>query len=438
MNWQDEYKRKFVSPEEAVRIIESGETVVIPATTEPFALSRALMKRKDELRNVKIMLRMPRYDIGWLGGSFGDAFDVILDTQPASVGSKAMKEKGIDLVPFLYGLRFKGEHDCRRKADDIDVIMIVVSPPDKNGFCSFGLSLSHKKDYARRARKVLAEISNEPAMRVRTPGDNYIHVSDIDFFVEHIPVPIQERRHEPSQFDRQIAEHVSTIVSDGDTIELGLGLPLSLPSLGAFDDKHDLGIHSPIIGPELLELVRRGVVTGKCKNILPGKCVSSGFRWIQSEEEIAFIDGNPMFEVLGTSYVNDVRVIASNDKMVAINGILAMDLAGQVAADSLGTQMFDGAGGQVDFSIGAMLSKGGASITILHSTASKGTVSRIVPAFEMGTVVSVPWTFTDYVVTEYGIASLLGKSRKQRAEELIAIAHPDFRGELKKEAQRLF
>jgi len=427
-----------VLPEEAVKIIEPGDTVVIPVATECQALSRALMNRKCELKNVKVLLRMPRYDLGWISGDFGDAFNVILDTQPASFGARAMEEKGLDLIPSLYGLRFKLEDDARRKAQPIDAVMIVASPPDKDGFCSFGLYLSHKKDYTGRARKVLAEVSDSPAMRVRTPGDNYIHVSDIDFFVEHSPVAIQEPQYQPDESDKQIAHYVCTIVRDGDTIELGPGLASSLPSLGAFNDKHNLGIHSPIISPALLELVRQGTVTGECKNLHRDKSVSSGFRWIENEEDIAFIDGNPAFEVRSSSYVNDIRVIASNDRMVAINGILAVDLAGQIAADSIGTRMFGGAGGQVDFSIGSVLSKGGCSIAVLQSTTSRGTVSRIASTFEAGTMVSVPWAFADYVVTEYGIAKLLGKSRRQRAQELIAIAHPDFRAELEKQAHKLF
>ncbi|MFC2005404.1 acetyl-CoA hydrolase/transferase family protein [Chloroflexota bacterium] len=438
INWQDEYKRKFVSPEEAVNIVESGDTVIIPVATEPQALSRALMDRKNELKNVKVLIRMPNCDFGWFGGDLGDAFNVILDTQPAVAGARAMEENRTDLIPFLYGLRFKGEDDARRETENVDVAMVVVSPPDNHGFCSFGLYLAHKKDYARRARKVLAEVSDAPATTVRTFGDNYIHVSDIDFFVEHIPVPFEEPRRESGKFDKQIAEYVATVVRDGDTVELGPGLTSSLPTLGAFDGKNDLGVHAPVIGSDILGLVRRGIVTGQRKNIHPGKSVSAGFRWLKGEEDIAFIDGNPAFEVWGNSYVNDIRVIASNNQMVAINGILAVDLSGQITADSMGARMFGGAGGQVDFSIGAMLSKGGCSISVLYSTHSKGTVSRIVPNFEAGTIVSVPWLFTDYVVTEYGVAKLFGKSRRQRAEELIAIAHPDFRAELAKEAKRLF
>ena len=438
MNWKEDYKRKFVPPEDAVKIIESGDTVVIPVATEPMALSKALMKRKHELKNVIVMLRMPRIDIGWLSGNFGNAFNVILDTQPAGVGAEAMRDGRIDLRPFLYGLRFKAENDARRKKEVIDVAMVVVSPPDTNGFCNFGLYLSHKKDYTKRARKVLAEVYDSPAMRIRTEGDNFIHVSEIDYFVDHIPVPVKQARQKHAEEASRIAGYASTLIRDGDTIELGLGLASSLPDLGTFDMRNDLGIHSPIIGPELLDLIRRGNVTGKYKNLHPGKCISSGFRRVAREEDMAFIDCNPFFQVLSSSYVNDIRIIASNDRMVAINAILAVDLTGQVAADSVGTRMFGGAGGQVDFAIGSVLSGGGCSIAILRSTASGGTISRVVPCFEPGTITTIPWTFVDYVVTEYGVASLLGACLRERAKALIEIAHPDFREELAVRAKELF
>ncbi len=438
MNWQDEYKRKFVPPEEAVKDIKSGDTVVIPVDTEPLALSKALMNRSDELENVRVMIRQPRCDLGWISSDFRPAFDVILDTQ-TGVGSQALNEKKIDYIPFLTSLRFKGEGDPRRQVKDIDAVMIVVSPPDNDGFCGFGLYLSHKRDYAKRAKKVLAEVSDTPDMMVQLPGDNRIHVSDIDFFVQHIPVPYQQPPRQPGKIDRRLAEYVSTIVRDGDTLQLGIGSAISsLPTLGAFDDKHELGLHSPIISPELLELVKRGIIPGQRKNVNPGKSVSGGFRGIESKADVAFIDGNPAFEIRDMSYVNDISVIASHNCMVAINSVLAIDLTGQLVADSLGGRMWAGAGGQVEFVIGAALSRGGCSITALSATAAKGAVSRIVPTLERATVVSIPRTFADYVVTEYGIASLWGKSQRQRAQELISIAHPDFRAELAKQAQQLY
>ena len=432
MNWKSEYESKWKSPDEAVEMIKSGDTVVIPVATEPVSLSKALMKRKNELRDVNILLRMPRYEFGWLSEDWGESFTVVIDTQPGGVGAKALVGKSIDFLPSLYGLRFKWEEDARREPGRVDVAMVVVSPPDENGFCSFGAYLSHKKDYVDRARTVLAEVSTKRDMNIRLEGDNRVHISRVDAFVEHVPFAAPAAKAGKQEFGKEIAAFVSNLVRDGDTLELGPGLPSQLPLMHTFDDKNDLGIHSPIIWPGVLDLIKRGIVTGRNKNIHTGKCVSSGFRSISDPADVDFIDGNPIFEIRSSSYVNHIPIIASNDNMVAINGILAVDLNGQIAADSIGGKMFGGAGGLVDFGMGSMLSKGGSSIFVLRSTAAGGKVSRIVRNLDPGTIVSIPWTFADYVVTEYGVAKLLGKTRRQRAEELIAIAHPDFRDELKR------
>ena len=242
----------------------------------------------------------------------------------------------------------------------------------------------------------------------------------------------------PGKVERKIAEYVSSLVHDGDTIQMGPGLAVtSIPEVGGFDNKSDLGCHTAYIGPELFRVVKKGIINGARKNVNAGKTVSGGFQGIESEEDLRFIDGNPMFEVRNMSYVNNIQVIASHDHMVAINGPLAIDLFGQIAVDSLQGRMYGGAGGQIDFAIGAALSKGGRFIAVTHATASKGTISRIVPRLEEGTFASIPFTFADYVVTEYGIASLRGKTFRQRAQELIAIAHPDFQPQLKKEAAKL-
>ena len=440
MDWQEEFKRKYVTADEAVKVVKSGDKVFIPIDTEAQTLLSALIRRKDELENVKILLRNPRIDLGWLQNNLSPSFHIMIDTQ-AGAGSKILNEKRLDFIPFVTSLRFKYEEDKRRISEDIDVVMIVVSPPDRNGFCSFGIYLSHKLDYTRRAKKVLAEVKDATHMMVKTFGDNYIHVSQIDYFVPHAPFPHSSisSKQKPGKNEKNIAEYVSTLIHDGDTIQMGPGLAVtSVPELGGFDGKCDLGCHSAFIGPELLKLIRNGVINGKRKNINPGKAVSGGFMEIESKEDLSFIDGNPVFEVRNMSYINNIRVIASHDHMVAINSPLAIDLSGQLAVDSLQNRMYGGAGGQVDFVMGAMLSKGGCSIAVMHSTASGGTISRIVPALEQGTLVSIPFTFADYVVTEYGIAKLWGKSLKQRAQELIAIAHPNFQPELKKKLAKLY
>jgi 4-hydroxybutyrate CoA-transferase len=442
-DWQEEYKRKSVSADEAVKCILSGEVVAIPIDTAAKALSQALIDRRHEVENVRLLVRSSGADLGWYDEDYKPNIEVIADTQ-AGGASAALNEKKIDFIPFLTSFRFKGyqEENPRHATLPIDVAMIVVSPPDKRGYCSFGTYLSNKKDYAVTAKKVLAEVSEEPFMMVRPPGDNYIHVSQIDCFVPHIPAPQKQlfSSSPPTKDEQSVADHVSTLIRDGDTLHLGPGLVTSsIPLLGALDERQDLGCHGTIILPGIFKLIKEGVINGKRKNIDTGKAVSNGLagkNW--SEDDLTFFDGNPMFEVRTMEYVNDMRVIASQNQMVAINGILAIDLVGQIAMDSVGYRMFTGPGGGVDFLMAAMMSKEGCSISVLRSTASRGKVSRIVPVLEEGTIVSIPRTFADRVVTEYGIANLFGKTRRQRAQELIAIAHPDFRPELKKQAEKLF
>lgn len=437
MNWQEEYKRKFVQPEEAAMAIKSGDKVVIPYDTPVQALSTALIQRKSELENVRVLLRSPRIDLGWLKGDLRPAFDVMIDTQ-AGEASRAINEKGVDFIPFLTSLRFKADENGKREPELFNVAMIIVSPPDAHGYCRFGPYLSHKKDYAKRSKIVLAEVSDEPEMMARTFGDNYIHISEIDYFVQHVQAVnspnVVEKPHKPDKEEQYIAEYVSSLVNDGDTIQLGGGAVASSLMLSAdFGKKQDLGCHSAFIGTAFLKLIKAGIINGRRKNINPGKAVSGGMLRL-SNDELNFVNDNPLFEVRNMSYVNNIQVIASHDHMVAINGILAIDLAGQIAADTLKGKMYGGAGGQIDFAIGSMLSKGGRSISVLRSTTGNGTISRILPRLETGTIASVPWTFADYVVTENGIAKLWGKSLRQRAEELISVAHPDFRSELRKRA----
>lgn len=444
MTWQSEYQQKSVTAEEAVKAIKTGDTVAIPIDTAPLALSRALQARQKELEKVTILLRQPRDELGWFAPELESVFHIILDTQVGSADRK-VNEKRADYIPYLTSLRFKDAGKLPEYPRKLDAVMIVVSPPDGDGYCSFGPYLSHKGDYARSARRVLAEVDDDPGMNIRTPGDNRIHVSEITFFTKHVPPLPKESsapkkaKTGPGDAERKIAEYVATLVHDGDTVQLGAGdVTESMFSFGTFDGKKDLGIHSAIITPGLLGLIRRGIVNGNRKSVNPGKSVSGGFRRIVKPEDISFINGNPHFLVRDMAYINDIRVIASHDNLIAINGVLAVDLTGQIAADSLGTRMFGGAGGQVEFVIGSILSNGGHSITVLRSTTRDGKISRITPTLENGTVVSISRTFADYVITEYGIARLWGKSQRERAAALISIAHPDFRDELQKQAKELF
>jgi len=440
-DWKEEYKRKFVSAEEAVRRVKSGDRVMISSMWEPRALALALSHRKDELTGMDIFPGSFDPQYAWFQPGNEESFNVYLEIPPGVYSKMGGDHPSFDHISSLYPFRFKSE-DERGEGRGVDVFMVVVSPPDENGLCSFGHVLLSKKDTAKRAKVLLAEVTDAPRIAVRAPGDNFIHVDDIDAFIEHTPSDAAQFRSpqmdEPSEHVRWIAEYVSTLVRDGDTIELGMGRTTeSLALLGAFDNKHDLGLHSGMTFPGCIDLIKAGVFNGKRKNINREKVITS---WLFEcdEENLAFVNNNPMFEMQGLEYMHNIRIISSNDNFVAMNGVLSIDLRGQMTSESMGSRVVGIAGGLPPFAMSAMLSKGGRNINIISSTAVKGTISRIVPTFETGTIVTIPHTFADLVVSEYGIARLLGKSRRQRAEELIAIAHPDFRAELKREAQRLY
>jgi 4-hydroxybutyrate CoA-transferase len=323
--------------------------------------------------------------------------------------------------------------------------MIELSPPDEHGYCSFGASVWTKKSECQNAKIVLAEINNN---LIRTYGDNYIHISEIDYCVEHTPsgkAPggtdlLGRRTAEASEEEKTIANYVSTLINDGDTLQVGVGgTSEACCRLGTFDNKVDLGWHSETTPRGIIPLIRNGVINGKRKNFHTGKALATACGG-GSKEDMDFVNMNPCFELYSAEYCLDVRNIAKNDNMVAINSAVSIDFAGQIAAESIGPRVISGAGGQTSFAIGAFLSNGGRSITALTSTAGSGEkrISRITPMLAEGTIVTVPRTISDYVITEYGIAHIKGKTQRQRALELIGIAHPDFRAELKKEAERLY
>jgi len=437
MDWKEDYKRKLTSAEEAVKAVKSGDNVAFAYGTEPLALGLALLNRGIEVGGLSIFVPVPGRDFAWYDPEWKDIFHIEV-TYVLPIVQQMVNDKRGD---FLVGsLVWAHEPGIRRKAD---VILTQLSPPDEHGYCSFGASLWNKKQAIKDANIVLAEVNKN---LIRTYGDNFIHVSEIDYFVEHTPsgrVPgatdmLGRRTTEPGEREKKVGQYVSSLIRDGDTIEIGVGGAAEwLPRLGAFDDRRDLGWFSENTPPGIVDLVRRGIMTGERKTIHKGKAVATACGG-SSKEDMDFINMNPLFELYGSDYILDPRIIAANDNMVAINSAIAVDLTGQIAAESIGPRMISSTGGQLAFAIGASLSKGGRNITVLTSSARGDTVSHIVPTLETGTIVTVPRTLADIVVTEYGIAQLKGKTQRQRAQELIAIAHPNFRAELEKEAQRLY
>ena len=491
-NWREEYHKKLSLPEDAVKLIKSGNRVAVGGSTDqPVILQEALFSRKQELRDVEIVITPMLTHPCWLGPDYEEAFNVTLGGWSGPFGRPLLLERrGKGLVPNTYhGAYIKGpEVGCHSGKVDFDVYMMKVSHPNDKGIVSLGAYRWMKKELARKARTVIAEVDDNQQWFY---GDDTLPVSEIDCFVEYtdpmstiaviedamakanlaedirdtlrqvarmslpsvrsliMPAMIampdafigqaREILADPSEEAKAISEYVSTIIKDGDTIQLGQGSPAGyFGRLGCFDQKRDLGIHTEIACRGLVDLIENGVVTGKHKTLHTGKSVFQGLDGI-TPEETKYCVQNPKVEVYGVEHISDVKVIAAHDNFVSINNALAVDLTGQICFETIfdGIPM-QGPGGQPDFHLGSFFSNGGRPITVLYATAAGGSISRIVPRFEPGAVVSIGRAHACYVVTEYGIACLVGKSLKERAEALINIAHPDFRTELRKEARSLF
>lgn len=306
----------------------------------------------------------------------------------------------------------------------IDVLLVQVSPPDAHGYCSLGLSVDITRAALDAADLVLAEVN---AQMPRTHGDSFVHV---DRLAKLIPVDSPLHEHKPEaldDIDMAIGRHIASVVPNGATLQLGIG-KIPDATLAALDKHHDLGIHTEMFSDGVKTLVEKGVITCRKKTMLPGKIVTSFI--IGSRDLYGWVDDNPFIEMRPASFTNDPFVIAQHDKMIAINAALAVDLTGQVAADTLMGRFFSGIGGQVDFIRGAARSRGGKPIIAMRSTAKNGSVSRIVPALEAGAGVVTSRGDVHYIATEYGIVDLWGKNIRQRALTLIEIAHPDHRADL--------
>ena len=436
-DWQREYESKFISAEEAANTVKSGDTVVFTMGREAHAAGLALAAKIGELKNVRIFVPTPGYDFGWYDEGWQDSFDVCIG-MPTATCQEAIDAKRLDIALGTPVSPHRGFWTT-----PADVVLTEVSPPDEKGFCSFGQSLWNKRQQISMGKIVVAEVNKN---LIRTFGDNFIHVSEIDHFVEHAGSGGAPGKgslagraiKEPEPYLKDIAGYVNELIKDHDTIQIGVGRTTEpLVSLGVLDGKHDLGVHSEATPPGIITLVKDRMITGKYKTTNRGKVVVTSLGG-GSKEEMSWADNNPLFHLVDLNYLEDIRVIASHDNMVSINNALAIDFTGQITAESLGDRRFSATGGQFPFVVGALLSKGGRSIIVLPSTASGGKVSRIMPRLPEGTIITTHYACADHVVTEFGIAELWGASARQRARELISIAHPDFRAELKEEASKMF
>ncbi|MDS0527888.1 4-hydroxybutyrate CoA-transferase [Clostridium sp. SHJSY1] len=429
MNWNDLYKSKVVTADEAVKNIKSGYRVVTGhACGEPKDIIEAMIRNKDLYENVEIVHMVS------MGKSEYCKPEMVKNFHHNSIFAggttrEAILEGRADFTPCFFSevpKLFKNGHL------PVDVAIIQVSAPDEHGYCSFGVSNDYTKPAAESAKIIIAEVNDKMP---RTSGDSFIHVSEISYIVETSNDIIELKPPKIGEVEKSIGENCAKLIEDGSTLQLGIG---AIPDavLLFLKDKKNLGIHSEMISDGVVELIEAGVITNKSKTLHPGKTVVTFL--MGTKRLYDYVNQNPSVVMYSVDYVNNPRVIAENYKMVSVNSCIQVDLMGQIAADTIGLKQFSGVGGQVDFVRGAAMAKDGKSIIAMPSTASKGKVSRIVPILDEGATVTTSRNDVHYVVTEFGIAELKGKTLKERARALINIAHPDFKDELIREWENRF
>ncbi len=412
------------------QLIKSGSRIFIGSTVAvPNGLIQNLIDNSQGLNDIEVIHMLTMSDHEWVKKKHTDLFKINTFFMGPEV-RKAVAEGYADYTPAYLSeipTLFKD------KILFLDAALIMVSPPDEYGYCSLGVSVDIVSSAVRYADKVVAQIN--PLMP-RTNGHSFIHVDEIDAWItEEQVLPEFVLQNENDPVSEKIGHYVSMLVEDGSTLQLGIGkIPVAVTRY--LNNHKDLGIHSEMLSDELMHLINSGVITNRKKTFHRGKSIVSFC--IGSQQLYDFVDGNPHVEFFPSEHVNSPLKIARNDKMVSINSAIEVDLTGQVVADSIGYNFYSGIGGQVDFIRGAAMSKGGKPIIALPSTAKNGTLSRIVPYITEGGGVVTSRGDVHYVVTEYGIASLRGKSMRERALEMISIAHPAFRDNLLKEVRKHF
>lgn len=428
MNWKEEYADKIVSVQEAVSHVQSGNRIVFShACGEGQYLTDELVNQAERLENVEIvhmvamgtapycqpgMEKHFRHNALFVGGST----------------RKAVEEGHADYTPCFF-------HEIPRLFTDgclpVDVAFIQVSLPDERGYCSFGISVDYTQPAAQAAKLVIAQVNKNMPY---TYG-NGIHLKDIDFIVEKDEPLIELPPPKIGETERKIGEYVASLIHDGDTLQLGIG---AIPDavLSFLGEKKNLGIHSEMFSDGVVDLARKGVITNTKKTINPGKFVSCFL--MGTRKLYDFVDHNEDVLIEAVDYTNDPFVVAKIDNIISINSAIQVDLMGQTNSEMIGNRQFSGVGGQVDFVRGASRAKGGKAIIAMPATAAKGKISKIVPLLDEGSAVTTSRNDIDYVVTEFGIASLKGKTLRQRAKALIEIADPRFKPSLITEFEKRF
>ena len=427
MDWKTYYQERHLTADEAVKHIKSGNRVLVGhACGEPSFLLDTMIGHKEDYENVEIvhMVAMGKCEYCQLGMEkhfHHNAYFVGVRTRDAINSGRG------DFTPcFFYQVP-----ETFHTTVPLDVALVSITPPDENGMVSLGVSVDYDYEAVMTAKIVIAQVNDQMPF---TYG-KLIPVDKFTYFVDHSAPIIELAPPKIGPIEEAIGKYCSSLVHDGDTLQLGIG---AIPDavLKFLKDKKDLGIHSEMFSDGVVDLVEAGVITNKKKTLHPGKLVANFL--MGTKKLYDFVDHNPDVLMLPVDYVNHPIVIGQNENLVSINSCVQVDLMGQVSSESIGPKQISGVGGQVDFIRGASFSKGGRSILAFPSTAAKGTVSRIVANLDYGAPVTTSRMDVDYIVTEYGVAHLKGHSLRERAKSLIAIAHPDFRAELQEEFARRF
>ncbi|MBS9775783.1 MAG: acetyl-CoA hydrolase/transferase family protein [Fusobacterium sp.] len=429
-NWKENYKQKLCSPSDAIKKIKNNDRVVTGhACAEPTILIDELVKNKKLFKNLEIvhLVAMGKSEYALEENKEYFRHNALF---AGTHTRDAVNTSYGDFTPsFFFEVPRLFQEGAILQAD---VAMIQVSAPDEHGYCSYGLSCDYTKAAAENAKIVIAQINkNMP----RTLGNCFIHIDNMDYIIEHDSPLIELQPPVIGEIEKKIGGYCASLINDGDTLQLGIG---AIPDavLSFLKDKKDLGIHSEMFSDGVVDLVNAGVITNAKKTLNPGKMIVTFL--MGTKKLYDYVNNNPEVEMHPVDYVNNPFIAAQNDNLISVNSAIQVDLMGQVNSESMGHKQFSGTGGQVDFVRAASMSKGGKSIIALASTAAKGKISKIVFKLDEGATVTTSRNDVDYIITEYGIAHLKGKTLRQRAKSLISIAHPDFREELTKQATEKF
>lgn len=433
MDWSTIYQSRVTTAEDAIKVIKSGNRIFMTGNVSvPQKLLASLVEYVPGLKNVELCQALTVGPADYVKPELGGHLRINSMFISANI-RKAIQEGRADFTPVLlseFPLLFKN------KILPVDVALIQVSPPDEHGFCSLGTEVGPTKTPAESAKIIIAEVNEQMP---RTLGDSFVHVSRLTHIVPvNYPIPeMPMSSEETDPITERLAGYVADLIPDGATMQLGIG---AIPDavLKYLFHKKDLGVHSEMISDGVVDLFEAGVLTNARKTLHTGKIIV-GFI-LGSQRLYKWVNNNPLCEFHRTEYVNDPFVIAQNERMVAINSAIEIDLTGQACADSIGPKFFSGVGGQLDFIYGASRAKDGVPIIAMSSTEvmkDGSIISKIVPTLKPGAGVVTSRNHIHYVVTEYGVADLYGKSVRQRVKELIRVAHPDFRSDLEKQAKEL-